>query len=295
MRLILVSLFSKKITHCKAAFRFYSLFLSKRKDSMFVEGMPSGTMFLEAQRDITGMTSRNTNFLEAHRKEILRSKRFPIQYSSKWKSPFTKNIWNIAITIRDKEAFYDPDIFCYCRFNTRWGVDVIFPTFDVNYGNLSVIHITTHFFMRYRTRYLALHKKDLQGVDVVDEFIQANSMLHFPSQSKIGHFICCVFGGIAFGEYDGNVTRFKTFVSHEMLREMQEKVLHRNIDFQKKYNEFMANPDIQSYKHYELQGRVSSPKGFPSLSQKDIDQFIQQNPHTKRLAEVFYKDNEEEE
>ena len=30
----------------------------------------------------------------------------------------------------------------------------------------------------------------------------------------------------------------------------------------------------------------------PSLSQQDIDEFVRQNPGTKRLAEIFYKDDE---
>ena len=272
-------------------FKFMAYYCRKRH-CMFVENMPSRAMFLEAQRDTTGMESRNDNFLEARRKEILRSKHFPLQYTSKWKSPFTRNVWNITLTIKDKSAFYAPEVFCYCRFNTHWGVDVIFPNYDPVDGRLEVVHITTHFFKRYRTRYLAFQKKDLQGVDVVEEFIQANALIHFPSHKSVGHFTCCVTGGIAFGEYDGDITRFTTFVSYEMLKKIQEKVLHSGIENQKRYNAFMEDPGMQPYKQFELQGRISSPGRFPSLSQKDIDKFIQENPNTKRLADIFYKDEE---
>lgn len=259
---------------------------------MFVENMPSRIMFLETQRDMTGMETRNDNFLESRRKEILRSKHFPMQYTSKWKSPFTHNIWTITLTIKNKEAFYAPEVFCYCRFNTHWGVDVVFPNYDLVNGRLEVVHITTHFFKRYRTRYLVIQKKDLQHVDVVDEFIQANALIHFPIRKSTGHFTCCVTGGIAFGEYDRDITRFTTFVSYEMLKEMQEKALHRGIENQKQYNAFMENPGMQPYKQYELEGRISSPTRFPSLSQEDINRFIRENPNTKRLADIFYKDEE---
>ena len=250
-------------------------------------------MYLEAQRDITAMESRNDNFLEARRREILRSKRFPLRYTSKWKSPLTRNTWTVTLVIKDKKALHEPEEFCYCRFNTHWGVDVVFPNYDPVDGRLEVVHITTHVFKRFRTRYLARHKADLQGVDVVDEFIQANALIHFPGRKSNGRFTCCVTGGIIFGEYDGEITRFTTFVSYEMLKEMQEKALRRGIESQKQYNAFMEDPGMQPYKQFEIQGRVASPSGFPSLSQQDIDEFVRQNPGTKRLAEIFYKDDDE--
>ncbi len=248
---------------------------------MFLETMSPEAIIKEARRDITAIENRKDAFINAHRRDFLFAKKFPVSFHIEWKSPLTYNKWHITIICNNKKERENPDTYHYATYETPRGTGIIFPIYDMNTKELVFCKYTAHFFSRYRTRYLVPNNLYLPGMDVIRYFADHNSSFFFPQTDAEKNFTCCLTGGIALGNYDKTISVFRTFVSHNMLFEMQKRVLLSGIEHQHILDDFINNKLPNSYQKFYLEGRigrVAGPAPAPKLSLEDVQDLLKNKP-----------------
>lgn len=249
---------------------------------MFVESMSAEEIIKEVRRDSISIDNYKEKITQAHRRDFLFAKKYPVVFHHEWKSLVTHNKWHFTITCHSKKEREAPEIYNYSTYETLRGTGIIFPVYDIDSNELVISKYTGHFFSRYRTRYLIPNNLYSPGMDVIRHFVDDNVSFYFSEKKKEDKsFTCCLKDGIALGIFDKTISIFRTFVSHDMLFQMQERVLHSSIQHQKTLDDFLSNKLPNSYKKYCLQGRigrVAGPEPIPKLLPDDVQDLLQNKP-----------------
>lgn len=249
---------------------------------MFLESMSAEEIIKEARRDNLAIDNYEEKIIQAHHRDFLFAKKYPVVFRHEWKSPVTHNKWHFTITCHSKKERESPEIYKYSTYETSRGTGIIFPVYDMNTEELVFSKYTGHFFSRYRTRYLVPNNLYTPGMDVIHHFVNDNVTFHFSEKKQEDKsFTCCLKDGIALGIFDKTLSVFRTFVSHDMLFKIQERALHSSIELQKVLDDFISNKLPNSYKKYTLQGRigrVAGPEAIPKLSPDDVKSLLQNKP-----------------
>ncbi len=98
---------------------------------------------------------------------------------------------------------------------------------------------------------------------------------------KKKRFTCCLTDGIALGICENGLDTFRTFISHDMLFKIQERVLHSSIEYQRLFDDYINDKLPASYQKYYLQGRVgriAGPEPAPKLSLDDVKDLLKDKP-----------------
>ena len=224
---------------------------------MFLDTMSPEAIIKEARRDTTAIQNKRDFFINTHRREILFAKKFPVSYRIEWKSPLTYNKWHIIIT------------------------GIIFPVYNIKTEELVFSRYTGHFFSRYRTRHLIPNNLHTPGMDVIRYYVDHNSSYFYPKPDEEKRFTCCLTDGIALGICENGLDTFRTFISHDMLFKIQERVLHSSIEYQRLLDAYINDKLPASYQKYYLQGRVgriAGPEPAPKLSLDDVKDLLKDKP-----------------
>lgn len=248
---------------------------------MFLDTMSPEAIIKEAKRDTTAIQNKRDFFINTHRREILFAKKFPVSYRIEWKSPLTYNKWHIIITCNNKKERENPDVHYYSTYETHCGTGIIFPVYNIKTEELVFSRYTGHFFSRYRTRHLIPNNLHTPGMDVIRYYVDHNSSYFYPKPDEEKRFTCCLTDGIALGICENGLDTFRTFISHDMLFKIQERVLHSSIEYQRLLDAYINDKLPASYQKYYLQGRVgriAGPEPAPKLSLDDVKDLLKDKP-----------------
>ena len=248
---------------------------------MFLDTMSPEAIVKEARRDTTAILNKRDLFINMHRREILFAKKFPVSFQIEWKSPLTHNQWHIIIACNNKKERENPDVYYYSTYETYRGAGIIFPVYNMRTEELVFSRYTGHFFSRYRTRHLVPNNLYTPGMDVIRHYVDHNSSYFYPQTDAEKRFTCCLTDGIALGICEKGLDTFRTFISHDMLFKIQERVLHSSIEHQRLLDDFINDKLPASYQEYNLQGRVgrvAGPEPAPKLSLDDVKDLLKNKP-----------------
>lgn len=248
---------------------------------MFVETMSPEAIIKEVKRDVTALQQRGEHIFKAHRRDFLFAKKYPISCRAQWKSPLTHNKWHITLICNNKKERENPDQYHYATYETSRGIAVIFPVYSMNTETPVVSKFTAHFFSRYRTRYLIPNNLYQPGMNVIQYFVDHNATFYFPDSDSDKNFVCCLNGGIALGNEGHGISIFRTFVSEAMLFRIQERALRSSIEHQRILDDFINDKLPNSYKEYQIQGRIGKIGGFdpiPELRPEEVKDLLKNKP-----------------
>ena len=173
---------------------------------------------------------------------------------------------------------------------TYRGAGIIFPVYNMN-RRTRFSRYTGHFFSRYRTRHLVPNNLYTPGMDVIRHYVDHNSNYFYPqtdaeknshAASQTALLVICEKG----------LDTFRTFISHDMLFKIQERVLHSSIEHQRLLDDFINDKLPASYQEYNLQGRVgriAGPEPAPKLSLDDVKDLLKNKPKIPLFSPSLWK------
>lgn len=119
-------------------------------------------------------------------------------------------------------------------------------------------------------------------MDVPRYFVDTNTSFYFTDKENKNKFTCILKDGIALGVHEHSVSVFCTFVSKDMLFNMQERALHSSIEYQKLLDDFINDRLPNSYLKYIVQGRVgriAGPEPIPKLPLNEVNDLLKNKPN----------------
>lgn len=209
---------------------------------MLVEAMTEKEAVSEITSEFPTLLEYTDKVLDKlFRKDVLKSRVFPIFRRWRWKSR-KGNSWTIIYEARNRKEIGDMSrITFYVSANFRSKL-VFMPTWTD--GKLQFIIYPAHFFQRFSERC----EIELSGPDLTDRFFKLNSSYVFETKESIiekdGEKFkkVEVYGsakeGVALGLMTecGNIL-FKTFVTYDMLKGEQVEKFTRNEEIRREIHE----------------------------------------------------------
>lgn len=182
----------------------------------------------EAKKDFQDVVNFAVKKASSYEREIKKSKIFPLRFKPIKYISKRFNEYYILFQANSKKDWKNNNIFLtiLCIYESEKGLNAI-----MFYEERSKCAIySTHFFSRYRSRYLK--DKALSTEDVILHYFKYNTANYGKIVDDCQHFTATCEHGVCFGQVidNENIRRFKTFVGFDMLFDSQDE--YRNEFFQ---------------------------------------------------------------
>lgn len=206
---------------------------------MIVHTMSEKELLVEIRSDVHNANVYSKYQDNKFRRLVLKSKKYPVYWNLKYKSP-KNNKWLIFFESRSKKEVGNfGRIIFVTYFNSPHGIYAIMPAFTNSAPHLVIY--PPHFFSRYANR----AGVDKSGVELLVNYFKYNSSYVYAYGNKMtveGSYLLEVYGsskdGVALGLMSscGNVL-FKTFIIYDMSKGEQIETFASNENLRKEIHE----------------------------------------------------------
>lgn len=168
----------------------------------------------EITADLIDVNSRTRIYEKEFRRVVLKTSRFPVYFKPVAFTTKRKNRWLALYEAKNKKNANDIPVVYVCILDSKSGLNAFM--LSVKNGGFAIVMYPSHFFQRYRERFLE-GNTSLKSLDVITSFFRYNPAFTFDKQGEIMNGSCL--HGVCLGEeLEENFIIFKTFVTYDMLK-----------------------------------------------------------------------------
>lgn len=203
----------------------------------------------------------------AYRRQVLKSKKFPIYFKPVEIRSRSKNIWIVypfALSKKDADG-KGVSARYFCR-QAAWKTDFWYSLVwnqETNKPEDKVMVLTHHLIMRFKERM----KLDKSGLDLFSEFIYNNPENYVVNETN-NTFSMRIKGGVVMGEIVGKQWIHKTFISFENSSAYKQKLMYELLEDKMIYH-------IQEDREKLLNGELSMEEFCINMIHKYGNELIQ--------------------